>query len=60
MKTCAFCNQEIRKRFPSYFDLVWSRSRFARSLGSVLRDNHYRIRYFFHRKCKGLFLKDRN
>ncbi len=58
MKTCHLCIQEIENKSYAYVDIVWSRSRFGRSLGSVLKNNRYRIRYFFHRRCKRLFLAE--
>jgi len=67
IKTCYLCGIEIPKNNKfAYHDLVWKKYQHGDStairndLGKIFENNSFRIRYYFHRKCKRLFLRVKN
>jgi hypothetical protein len=63
-KTCYLCQKKIPKRYRfGYQDIVWEKRKYGNSrairyeLGKVFENNSFRMRYFFHRKCKRMFLR---
>ena len=64
LKSCYLCQNKIPKYYKfGYYDFVWQKRKFGNSrdirfeLGKVFENNSFRIRYFFHRKCKRMFLR---
>lgn len=64
LKTCYLCGKFIPKYYKfSYYDLVWKKRKFGNSrairndLGLIFINDTFRIRYFFHKKCKRMFLR---
>lgn len=64
LKICHLCMKEIPKNYQyGYHDVVWKKYQFGDSrairneLGKIFENNSFRIRYFFHRRCKRMFLR---
>lgn len=62
LRTCYLCGIKIPKYYKySYHDFIWKKRKFGDSrairndLGLIFVNDSFRIRYFFHRKCKRMF-----